>query len=152
MKLVSCLIAGLFLLMPSFALAALDGNELLKKCGPIEKLYDNPASLSSQEASDAVYCLGYMDSFLETFYFQYKARIVPAIPYCLPDEKVPRRDIVNVVVKYLEKHPEELQKPAGLHIIMALRETFPCNKEADGKKPEAEVKNKQSGDAAAAGK
>jgi len=131
MKLVSCLILCMSLSMPSFALAGLDGNGLLQKCGPIEKLYDDPASLSSQEGSGVVYCLGYVDSFLETFYFQRQAKIVPAVPYCLPDEKLPRKDLVSAVVKYLENHPDELHKPAGLHIFMALREAYPCNKEED---------------------
>ena len=116
---------------PGLAHAAADGKELLQKCEPIEKLYDDPAALSSREASGVVYCLGYIDSFMETFDFQAQAQIVPGVPYCLPEEDVPKKEIVKVVVDYLQKHPEELDKPAGYHIFLALREAYPCKKEKE---------------------
>jgi len=136
------LLASIFLFVPTIARAALDGNELLQKCEPIEKLYSDPESLSSKQASGVVYCLGYIGSFIETFYFQRMAKIVPALPYCLPGDGLSQKEIVNVVVEYLKSHPEELAKPAGYHIFMALREEYPCNKEknkVEGENNEAEV-------------
>lgn len=117
----------MFLFFPVCVHAAVDGNELLQKCGPIEKLYSAPDSLNSKEASGVVYCLGYLDSFIETFQFQVKAKIVPSVPYCMPDEKVPKKEIAKVIVEYLKQHQEELNKPAGYHIFMGLREAYPCN-------------------------
>ena len=67
------LVVCLLVLLPTFASAEINGNTLLQKCAPIEKLYDDPASLSSKEASGVVYCLGYIDSFMDTFYFQVRA-------------------------------------------------------------------------------
>ena len=131
----------LFFWKPAYANAAANGNELLQKCGPIEKLDNDPGSLSSNEASGVVYCMGYIDSFMETFSFQFQAQLVPGVPYCLPEADVPKKEIVKVVVAYLKNHPEELGKPAGYHIFMALREAYPCNSEKDKEKA---MKNKIS--------
>jgi len=115
--------------LSTLANAAVDGNELLQKCEPIEKLYDDPASLSSKEGSGVVYCLGYIDGFMETFSFQLQAQIVPGVPYCLPEETLSKKEIVMSVVDYLKNHPEELANPAGYHLFMALRQAYPCRQE-----------------------
>lgn len=120
---------GLIVFLPTAARAELDGNGLLQKCEPIERLYSDPESLSSKEASGVVYCLGYIDSFQETFYFQVRAKIVPSVPYCLPEGDVPKKEITISIVDYLKAHQEELGKPAGYHIFMALREKYPCKEE-----------------------
>lgn len=134
----------LFLIFPAGAFAAVAGAELLQKCQPIEKLDSAPESLSSREASGVVYCLGYVDSFMETFYFQVQAKIVPALPYCLPSEDLPKKDIVKSVVDYLQSNSEDLTKPAGYYIFMALREAYPCNKEEAAEKiPEDRIPGKQ---------
>ena len=54
----SILLVSLLVAMPVFANTGVDGSELLQKCEPIEKLYDDPASLSSKEGSGVVYCMG----------------------------------------------------------------------------------------------
>lgn len=123
------IVIGLLVLLPAVARAELDGNRLLQKCEPIEKLSSGPESMTSSEASGVVYCLGYLDSFLETFSFQVRAKIVPSLPYCMPEEVVPKKEIAGVVVEYLKANREELDKPAGYYIFMALREKYPCNEE-----------------------
>jgi hypothetical protein len=139
MKPASYIIAGCLLLaMPTFANAVVDGHELLEKCEPIEKLYNDPASLSSKEGSGVVYCMGYTDSFIETFYFQVKAKIVPSVPFCMSEEDLARKDIIKVVVDYLKNHSDELAKPAGYHLFMALRQAYPCSQ----KEKEEAVENK----------
>jgi hypothetical protein len=146
MKPVQYLLAVCLLVsLPTFASAEINGNTLLQKCAPIEKLYDDPASLSSKEASGVVYCLGYIDSFMDTFYFQVRAKIVPSVPFCIPEEELPKKEIVTIVVDYLEKHPEELDKPAGYHIFMALREAYPCNREKDEAEAETTENNTSVG-------
>lgn len=125
------IIVNLLLFFPALVHATLDGNELLQKCGPIEKLFDDPASLSSKEASGVVYCMGYIDSFMETFSFQVQAQIVTGLPYCLPEEETQsRKEITRVIVEYLKNHSDGLAKPAGYQLFMALRQAYPCNAEA----------------------
>lgn len=135
------IIVILFLCIPSLAIGEMNGEQLLLKCEPIEKLYDDPTALSSKEASGVVYCLGYLDSFTETFYFQVKAKIVPSVPYCMPEEAPSKKEIAKTVVEYLKSHPEELGKPAGYHIFMALRDAYPCNKEENETDEENEETN-----------
>ena len=130
--------------LSTLANAAVDGNELLQKCGPIEKLYDDPASLSGTEGSGVVYCLGYIDGFMETFSFQFQAQIVPGVPYCLPEETLSKKEIVMSVVEYLKNHPEELANPAGYHLFMALRQAYPCGKEEKVEAEENENAAEQS--------
>ena len=127
------------LFIPGVATGGVDGKELLQKCEPIEKLYEDPSSLSSKEASGVVYCLGYIDSFVETFYFQTQAKILPSLPYCMPESKVPKKEVAKRVVDYLKNHSEELAKPAGYYIFMALREAYPCNKEENDGKEETKI-------------
>ena len=127
------LISVVLLFFPGSVHAIEDGHDLLQKCGPIMKLYSEPESLSSKEASGVVYCMGYIDSFIETFRFQVETQIVASVPYCMPSEKVPKKDIARVIVDYLKEHRDDLGKPAGYHIFMALREAFPCSKKAEKK-------------------
>ncbi len=137
------LIITLFAIMPSLASGGVTGNVLKQKCEPINKLYDDPASLSSKEGSGVVYCIGYIDSFIETFDFQVKAKIVPGLPYCLPVNELTKKEIVGKVLEYLGKNPDELGKPAGYHIFMALRDAYPCNQMEDKDK---NTENKAAGD------
>ncbi len=129
----SILLVCLLLAMPVFANAGVDGSELLQKCEPIEKLYDDPASLSSKEGSGVVYCMGYIDSFIETFYFQVKAKIVPSVPFCMPEKDLSRKEIVKVVVEYLRNNSEEMSNPAGYYLFLALRQAYPCSQKEEKK-------------------
>jgi len=121
--------AFLLIACPAITAAEMTGKELLEKCEPLEKLKGNAPSLSSKEATGIVYCLGYIDSFIDTFNFQVRAKIVPSVPYCLPIEKQPRKKYAEDVVNYMKSDPEELGKPAGYYIFMGLRDAYPCNKE-----------------------
>ena len=136
------LVAGLFFLFTGNARAAFDGHALLQKCEPMEKLYNDPASLSSSEATGVIYCMGYIDSFMDTFRFQVQSRIVTGVPYCLPEEAPAKRETARAVVGYMKGHPEDLDKPAGYLLFMGLREAYPCggtdNRDIQPeKKPEA---------------
>jgi hypothetical protein len=71
---------------------------------------------------------------METFHFQVQAKIVPSLPYCMPEETVPKKEIAKMIVTYLKQHQEELGKPAGYFIFMALRDAYPCNKEDEKEK------------------
>jgi len=102
----------------------------------LEKLDEAPASLTSREASGIVYCLGYIEGFMDTFSFQRAARIVPAIPYCLPKEPIPKKKFGRIVVDYMKDNADQLNKPASYSIFMGLRGAYPCKakNEADGAK------------------
>jgi hypothetical protein len=47
-------------------------------------------------------------------------------PPC-PGEGVTQEQIADVVIKWLDKHPEKRNLPAPYLIMKALNEAFPCN-------------------------
>jgi len=118
---------------PAISMAEMTGKELLQKCEPLEKLAEDPASLTSKESTGIVYCLGYIDSFMDTFSFQVRAKIVRSIPYCLPKEKQPRKKHAQDVIDYMKVNAKDLNKPATYTIFMGIRQANPCNEknEAD---------------------
>ena len=133
------LIALLILAFPAITTAEMSGKELLQKCQPIEKLNESSPSLTSKETTGIVYCLGYIDSFMDTFSFQVQAKIVPSIPYCLTKEKQPKKKYAQDVVEYMKNDPEELNKPASFYIFMGLRDAYPCNEKTDTDDAKSEV-------------
>jgi hypothetical protein len=133
------IIALLLLAFPAITTAGMTGKELLQKCEPIEKLNESSPSLTSQETTGIVYCLGYIDSFIDTFYFQVQAKIVQTVPYCLPKETHSRKKYAFDVVNYMKNELEELGKPAGFYIFMGLRNAYPCNEKTDADDAKSEV-------------
>jgi hypothetical protein len=125
-----------FCTVPALSMAEMTGKELLQKCEPVEKLDEDPASLTSREATGVVYCLGYIESFMDTFSFQRDARIVPAVPYCLPKEQIPKKKFARIVVNYMKDNADQLDKPASYAIFMGIRGAYPCKaqNESDGAK------------------
>ncbi len=107
-----------FCAIPALSMAGMTGKELLQKCEPLEKLDEEQASLTSKEATGIVYCLGYIESFMDTFSFQRDARIVPAVPYCLPKEQIPKKKFAQIVVDYMKDNADQLDKPASYSILM----------------------------------
>lgn len=83
---------------------ARNGDELLAQClsGP-----DNPKSF---------YCLGYVSGVVET----------PSDIICLPQQGIEGGQLRDVVVKYLEAHPEMRRLPAAMLVQVALASAFPC--------------------------
>jgi Rap1a immunity proteins len=47
--------------------------------------------------------------------------------FCLPQEGT-NGEYLQVFVKYLDDHPEELHKPAALLLVQSLIKAFPCGK------------------------
>ena len=46
--------------------------------------------------------------------------------YCVPPTGIENDQLVRVVKKYLDEHPEDLHQSARILILFALREAFPC--------------------------
>ena len=66
-------------------------------------------------AVDAAYCLGYISG------------VATSIEDC-EGEHVTKTQVVKVFQKYLDDHPEELDKTAAAVIRNALLKAFPCPK------------------------
>jgi hypothetical protein len=48
-------------------------------------------------------------------------------PFCFP-KGVTQGQTINVVLKYLDDHPEELHEPASILILKAVKTAWPCKK------------------------
>lgn len=91
-----------------------DGNDLRKNCGAIVD-----GRVGSYEAG---YCYGLIDGVV-----QLGNSLPRAFPtHCFPSG-VTYGQLVKVVMKYLEEHPEKLNGSATLLIAQALHEAFPCH-------------------------
>jgi len=71
------------------------------------------------------YCVGFVEGVLSTSNI-YKA--LPNTPrlFCFPPAGVSNEQMIRVVVKYLENHPEQLHFDASILVLTALKEAFPC--------------------------
>lgn len=133
MKLVIFIILAVFLPMTLCEKANAQnatGMEIQKKC----KLLENGnANASRDDAADldAGYCAGFMDGVVETEKFwDAFSRIEKSghpLTFCIPQD-VTNGQILQVFLKYLDDHPEELNKPAALLFAEALNKAFPCGK------------------------
>lgn len=71
-------------------------------------------------------CFGYIDAVIDTYtWYQTNHTISNEFAFCLPQENT-FGQLVRVVAKFLNDHPEQLHKPKAVLIMMALHEAFPC--------------------------
>jgi Rap1a immunity proteins len=107
--------------------APYDGKKLLDQCTQVVKT--EPLDKTS-EAFDAGYCLGVMQgitSISQLLFFEMEKNGVPKL-FCLPKQGFSHEQMVRVVLKYLNDHPEHLHIYAIALITRALVEAFPCGK------------------------
>lgn len=94
--------------------AVVNGNELYSRCG----------TLSSGTA--APFCQGYVLGIIDY------VNLIRSVnskehSYCAPDN-VTLIQSVDIVRQYLEKHPENRNKPATMIVLSSLNAAFPCPK------------------------
>jgi len=108
----------------SYANAPLSGNELLNICTVTDSYFDKGR------------CIGFIEGFLQGFidsritYLQELGlkSTIPSLPFCPPDSAT-LRQLIKVVVKYLNNNPEEkLYLPPGVLVFFAFKKAFPCPK------------------------
>lgn len=87
-------------------------NELLRDC-----THPSPGTFT------AGLCLGYLKGVAEMSRLREKLPKLP--PVCVPDA-VTVGQVRNIVVRYLEEHPEELHYSSIILVTNALDEAFPC--------------------------
>ncbi|MFT5394873.1 MAG: hypothetical protein ACI85N_000052 [Gammaproteobacteria bacterium] len=111
------------LAMPIYAADSyLDGDQLLSKCKEAIKGADGDANYNS---SDTNLCFGYLQSAADTHHAYTKSGLIEPI-FCRP-EGTSVGNLVLIVVKFLETHPDVLHNAAGGLVSAALREAFPCS-------------------------
>ena len=109
----------LFLLIGANAKAGVNSNfdnELLRDC-----THPSPGTFT------AGICLGYLKGAAEMSRLREKLPKLP--PVCIPDA-VTVGQLRNIVVRYLEEHPEELHYSSIVVLNNALDEACPCEAQA----------------------
>jgi hypothetical protein len=110
-----------------------NGHTLLRACtaalrGMEHPLHDFP---SSQAAYYEGYCLGVIGGITS---LSPHLTLSPSLTYCLPYQRqgdtlvtLPSRgQLVGVVQRYLQAHPERLQSPDFALVLEAFHTAFPC--------------------------
>jgi hypothetical protein len=103
------IVVTLFVLAMSMPVDASDtGNDLASKC-----LMDEGDKLN------LMYCLGLVRGFADAW------TVLSPTSFCLPKESTTGQ-LVKVITKYMDEHPEGLHDSYGLQIVKALKKAFPC--------------------------
>ncbi len=116
-------------------------DELRKLCNGAIKCEDNPASCRQQDLVDAGKCYGYLAGFWHGHFYGMAdvARFTEPkevwtssekleqkySQFCMP-ERVTQRQLIEVLIKYLNDHPDELHGPAPSSLSMSWGDAFPC--------------------------
>jgi hypothetical protein len=107
-----------------------NGHNLKMDCAEVVR-YANQGFGSTLEADGLSlgYCLGQIRALLVVLSVSslqmYRGTNKPKIEACLP-ERTTSGDAVRVVMRYLERHPDELREPGSLLALYALSEAYPC--------------------------
>ena len=88
-----------------------DGSKLLQLC-------------ESDSAGECGACVGYIVGIVDSHDTMVKVTEVPM--FCQP-ENATAGQLVKVVTKYLNEHPEDLHYSASSEVYGALMEAFPCS-------------------------
>ncbi|MDC1329447.1 Rap1a/Tai family immunity protein [Pseudomonadales bacterium] len=100
------------LLASSNSHAFITGNNLVEYCDDYEQ--DGGSFRGG-------YCYGYVGGIAQTLdWVSDKNRICAS-------ENVTQKQVVSIVRKYMEEHPEMLHERADMLVIIALRIAFPCS-------------------------
>lgn len=85
----------------------------------------------SQEDPGAMLCLGYIAGWSQAM------ELVEPKPFCWPLEaKVMPGDVAELIVAYVETHPEASAQPAHAAVQNALEDAFPCPESSESEPAE----------------
>jgi Rap1a immunity proteins len=102
-------------------------NELLSSCEDFLDAY-RPSGVGftlQPEGGPAYECWGYINAILQLSALTDHGRTLTGA--CLAPA-TSALQIIEVVVAYLQGHPQELHERAGVEAVYALRQAFPCGK------------------------
>jgi hypothetical protein len=100
-------------------------NELLSSCEDFLRAY-RPSGVGftlQPESGPAYECWGYINAIQQLSALTDHGRTLTG---ACPAPATSALQIMEVVVAYLRKHPEELHERAGVEAVYALRQAFPC--------------------------
>ncbi len=99
------------------------GMDLLRGCNAIIQAEEGK-EVSMEDQLMSFYWIGYLGGFNDAAVLIDTAAAHGI--YCVPPTGIENDQLVRVVKKYLDEHPEDLHQSARILILFALREAFPC--------------------------
>jgi len=105
--------------------AEIKGKMLLENCKEAVKYIENKND-SSINHSAVNFCIGYISGVndLHTKFIDSVATFEPPI-YCTP-ANTQIEEMIKIVVKFLEQHPQDLTYQGAELTVSALRDAYPC--------------------------
>jgi hypothetical protein len=100
------------------------GKVFLDGCSSLDKPVQQ---LNSYETHSNVQCLSYVDGIFETMSLVDNLHLEPR-GFCAPGQPVQRKEMVQIVRKYIAEHPETSNERTVVLVWVALSQAFPCNK------------------------
>jgi hypothetical protein len=102
------------------------GNAFVRTCSGLIK---GDKDKSYLDVGKEMACLGYIDALkdgvtVEIVFARSEHKTVPE-PYCIPDG-VEMNQLIRVVLKYIEDHPESAHMRTPPLAVLAWRKAFPC--------------------------
>jgi hypothetical protein len=95
-----------------------NGNTFVLACkAAVQKIDDSEWQGTKQEAQNAGFCTGFVSGIAET--------MNEGDGVDFSDAVITRDQLIRVVQKYMEDHPEQLAKPASWLVRQALLKAFP---------------------------
>lgn len=101
----------------------MSGVDLLRVCNAIIQSEEGK-EVSVEDQLLSLYWTGYLAGFNEAAVLIGTSTSLGL--YCLPPAGIENDQLVRVVKKYLDEHPEDLHETARVLILLALRGAFPC--------------------------
>ena len=99
------------------------GNDLLNQCRKMVVALETTQAQSPKDAYDSGVCIGFIEGVRGTLDY-YGVSKLPA-QACIR-ETVTNRQLMNLIVNYLNLNPQDLDKPAIELAIEPLRRAYPC--------------------------
>jgi len=101
------------------------GKIFLSGCSSIDKPGEH---LSSYETHSNVQCLSYVDGIFEAMSLVDNLHLKPST-FCEPERPVQRKELVQIVQKYIADRPGTINERTVLLVWLALSKAFPCPQE-----------------------
>jgi len=109
--------------------ATSDGKGLLTVCNvALKSITDGMDNLSDLELMNSSFCIG-LAVGIKVSNVMEQASADDNLQYCIPSSASPEQ-LIRVLVKYLENHPENLHETPAVLISVAFIKAFPCKKGA----------------------
>ena len=102
----------------------------MQKCDAVEKV--NRVPVSEAETVYATFCLGYITGFVDHYDLLDNTKNLKSKTFCLqtPGRQLTNTMLVETVLNYLRKNPEQQSLPLSEAVSISLEEAFPCSNKA----------------------